>query len=52
MIHRTILPRRFLVGINRAIYFPGAVILLFAMLLCGSYINVGTKGTSGVMMIS
>ena len=52
MIHCPILPQRFLVGLDREIYFPGGLILLCTMLLCGSYINVGTKGTLGVIMIS
>ena len=52
VIHPPILSRRFLVGLNREIYFPGGVIFMCTMLLCGSYVNVGTKGTSGVIMIS
>ena len=52
VIHRPILPWRFLVGIDRAIYFPFWVILLCIMLLCGSYIHVATFGTLGVIMIS
>ena len=52
MLHRPILPRGFLVGFDRAIYFPSGVILLCTMLLCGSYINVGTKGTLGVIVTS
>ena len=46
------LTRRFLVDLDREKYFPGGLILLCTMLNCGRYINVGTKGTSGVMMIS
>ena len=46
------LTRRFLVDLDREIYFPGGLILLCTMLNCGRHINVGTKGTSGVMMIS
>ena len=37
VIHRPILPQRFLVDLDRAIYFTGGVILLCNMLLCGSY---------------
>ena len=52
MINRPILPWRFLVGLDRAIYFPSGVILLCTMLICGRYINVGTKGTLDVIIIS
>ena len=52
MICCLILPQRFLVGIDIAIYFPGEIILQCTMLLCGSYINVGMKGTLNVIMIS
>ena len=38
IIHRPILPWRFLVDIDRVIYVPDGVILLCTMLLCGSYI--------------
>ena len=52
IIQCTILPWRFLAGLDRAAYFPSGVILMCTMLLCGIYINVGTKGTLGVIMIS
>ena len=44
--------RGFFVGLDRAIYFPGGLILMCTMMLCGSYINLGTKNTLGVIMIS
>ena len=52
MIHRQILPGRFLVDLDRSIYFPSEVILLCTMLICGRYINVGMKVTLGIIMMS
>ena len=37
MIHHPILLQRFLVDLDRAIYFTGGLILMCTMLLCGSY---------------
>ena len=39
-----------LILIEQNIY-PGGVILLCNIVLCGSYINVGTKGNPSVIMI-
>ena len=42
----------FIVSLDREIYFPGGVMLLCTMMLCGSYIKVGTKVTLGAIMIT